>query len=405
MLEMNPTNTSMECINGTNCLSSPPPFRCGIPHFLPPSLPEAFHTVQGGVWTLFLVLSLLLNSFVIFLVFSQSALRSREFLLTLQLNIIHLIFSLTVLPTMIGSAFAGYRVYTFTYCSTVGSIHDIYITVKFCLTLVMTLDRVFIIYMPYFYYKHGVKIGAVMSLAAWLVSIIRVVTLLAGPLDCYAYIPLFKVCTGVGSCSKACLIHTLFFSTILAVFGMILPFIMYIILFCKARAMNRHMKDLLHDPHEMSGRRDSFGAEENTIYSHFLKNKPVFLQKHIRVLTTFLILTVALIGCSIPPYILYVLSFVVSREVLLNPIFGGFVVLVGRTLIYSLSVLDPLIIMRNKEVTNVLQTFWRRMNRHNSTTLNSSIECRSRKSSLTPLSKHHPVQLTKFSSCNSKLIH
>ena len=402
LLEMYQTNASMECINSTDCPNPPPPFRCGIPHFLPPSLPEAFHLVQGGVWTLFLVLSVLLNSFVILLIFSRSTLRSREFLLTLQLNIIHLVFSLTVLPTMIGNAFAGYCVYTFTYCSAVGSVHDVYITVKFCLTLVMTLDRVFIIYMPYFYYKHGVKIGAVMSLAAWLVSIIRVVTLLAGPLNCYAYIPLFKVCTAVGNCSRACLIHTIFFSTCLAIFGMILPFILYIILLYKARTMNRYMKDLLH---EMSDTRNSSGAKESTIYSHFLKNKPVFLQKHIRVLTTFLILTVALIGCSVPPYILYVLSFVVSREVLLNPIFSGFQVLVGRTLIYSLSVLDPLIIMRNKEVTKVLQKLWRRINKRNSTTPIPSIESRSRKSSLTPLSKHPPVRLTKSSLSNSEISH
>ena len=350
------TNITSECSNSSsNCTMTV--FRCGIPPFLPPTVPEVFHYIQGGIWTIFFFCSLFLNGFVIFLVLTYSTLHHREFFLTLQLNVTHFIFSLTILPTMISNAFAGHCLYGFPLCQVIGVFHDLYITGKFFLTLVMTLDRFFIIFMPYFYYKHGGVISALMSTTAWLISLIRVTTLFTGPLDCYTYLPLFKVCTGAGTCSRACQIHVLMFSTSLAVFCMVLPFVIYIVLFCKARKMEGKMKHSLHNPLAIDTENNNFTLKSDSSQPN---NKPSFLLRHKRVFTTFLILAVALIGCAIPPYILYALSFIVSRDILLHPAFSVIQMLIGRTLIYSLSVIDPLIIMRNKDVKDLLQKLWRR---------------------------------------------
>ena len=346
----------MECSNSSsNCTMTA--FRCGIPPFLPLNVPEALHYVQGGIWTIFFFGSLFLNGFVIILVLTYSTLHHREFFLTLQLNITHFIFSLTILPTMISNAFAGHCLYGLTLCQAIGVFHDLYITGKFFLTLVMTLDRFFIIFMPYFYYKHGGVISALMSMAAWLMSLIRVITLLAGPLDCYVYLPLFKVCTGAGTCSRACQIHVLAFSSSLAMFCMVLPFVIYIVLFCKARKMEWQMRHSLQNSLVTSTGNNNFTLKSDSPKPN---KKPSFLQRHKRVFTTFLILTVALIGCAIPPYVLYALSFILSRHILVHPGFSISQMLIGRTLIYSLSVIDPLIIMRNKDMKDILQKLKRR---------------------------------------------
>lgn len=229
-------------------------------------------------------------------------------------------------------------------CQLLGTVHDVVITSRYLLTFVLTVDRFLSVFFPFFYLKHGGTVSLCTSSVAWMISVTRAVTSLKGVLNCTNYIPTFKMCSGAPFCSNICRIHTLLFSAILAVFGVVLPFLFYVVLFCKAQIikyrLNKSIQMQQVPAPSDQGKKSYSDRNINTEEKH-----------NNRATITFLILTIVIIGCALPPYILYtaqnILTKIPSVVIVLQ-------ILVGRTLIYSLTVADPIIILRNRDVRELL---------------------------------------------------
>ena len=71
-----------------------------------------------------------------------------------------------------------------------------------------------------------------------------------------------------------------------------------------------------------------------------------------RATVTFVILTAVIIGCALPPYILYTAQNILGSSPTALTILQ---IIVGRTLIYALAVADPIVIMRNRDVRELFQ--------------------------------------------------
>ena len=122
----------------------------------------------------------------------------------------------------------------------------------YLLTFVLTMDRVISVFYLFFYLRHGGKISICNSVIAWTLSLARSVTSLEGVMSCTKYLPIFKMCSGAPFCSESCRIHILIFSAILAAFGVIIPFLLYIILFFKANIIRYHFTNSIQTQQDSS---------------------------------------------------------------------------------------------------------------------------------------------------------
>lgn len=145
--------------------------------------------------------------------------------------------------------------------------------VRFLMMLVITLDRLFTVFLPFFYVKHGAKISAAMSATVWMGALIQVVNFLQGLSNCYAYLP-------------TCRVHVYTFVTLLQILGGMVPFALYLLLFWKAKTLEMKVTP-------MEG---IDGTASNT-------------KQEKRVRTTYLILFIALVGTATPAFILYLTQF------------------------------------------------------------------------------------------------
>lgn len=319
---------------------------CMLPSRLPPSIHPAVDYVQAAIVLITLILGVLMNGFVILLIARNKALHKMAFFLALQLIVAHFIFASTVLPFMFVTAvIREWRLGVFM-CQLLGSIHDLIITSRYLLTFVLTIDRLVSVFSPFFHMRHGGKLSIFNSLLAWTFSLVRCVTSLNGIFNCTHYVPTFKMCSGAPYCSDNCQIHTLFFSAVLAIFGVVLPFLLYTTLFCKARIIKYRLKRSIQ-------RNKCADSMQKRTLSVTSKNITEERHNH-RATITFLILTIVIIGCALPPYILYTAQFILG--VRSPPVVTILQIIIGRTLIYGLTVADPVVIMRNRDVRELLQS-------------------------------------------------
>ena len=316
-------------------------FRCGIPPSLPSTVPRAVDYVYAAVVLAIIILSLSLNGFVVFLVATHKSLREKTLFLSLQINVSHLVFTLSVLVFVVASAVADKWLLGDIMCQIMGLIQHSAISLRFFLMLVLALDRVFTVFMPFHYdLRYGTRVAIGMSAAAWVISIFRVILPVEGILNCYTYVPAFSFCSVAPSCSRRCAIfaYTVFSTAVLL--GGIIPFVLYVVLFCKARRLQRRM------------RRQSVCS-----YNINSSNKTEFSSKQEhewRALITFFILFVSLLGCSLPSFVLFVLTFALQQSP--HPAVIILQKLVGRTLMFTLTVIDPIAIMRNQDIRLAVRT-------------------------------------------------
>lgn len=201
-----------------------PQFRCGP--FLPPSVPTAIDGMQATIALIVAISAILLNGTVLYLVAHFKHLHQSSLFLALQLNISHIIIASTVMASIVVSTIARGWLFGEVFCQIVGMVNDGLTFVRFRMVLVFTLDRLFTVFMPLFYIKHGAKISTAMSATVWMGALIQVVNSLQGLSNCYAYLPTFKTCTAV-TCSPACRVHVYTFVTLLQILGGMVPFALY----------------------------------------------------------------------------------------------------------------------------------------------------------------------------------
>ena len=353
-----------ENYNGTLVLNTTD--NCTAPTSIPDFVHPAVVYVQATVALIFSFIGISMNGFVVFLVIRYRALHKMAFFLALQLIVTHLVFSCTVPPVIFATALLReWRLGT-VMCQILGSIHDLAITIRYLLTFVLTADRFVSVFCPFFYLQNGGKVAICNSVIMWIIAIVRVVTSLKGVLNCTQFVPTFNICSAAPFCSvDICRFHIFFFSTLLVSFGVIIPFALYVALFSKVmlikyhirRSLPRRQKHCQVAPLSNSNTDDLKVKPDLCINNkkELYKNTSSFGSQHnYRTTVTFVILTAVIVGCALPPYVLYVVSNVQSDNP--SPIVTILLIIVGRTLIFSLAAVDPIIVMRNRDVQEVLKS-------------------------------------------------
>ena len=327
-------------------------FRSCLPPETIPGVPSGVVITQAVIFTIINILSLGLNGFVLFAIIRFKVLQQRTFIIALQIIIAHFIASFTVLPTSVVSAIADRWFFGSIGCNILGVLHDLHLSVRYVFMLVLTLDRVFNVFFPFFYIRHGSKLALIMSLIAWLILFVRILLSIEGVLSCYAYVPILKACTGIGSCSSACNVYLATWITSVVVFTQISPFVLSIAMCIKGKLLNRRLS--------VNSGTSIMVAMTDDPPAVTSKRRPIRQwQQDSRAMTTVVILFVAFIVCTIPPFILYFIQFVIfsALGIFPPPAFSAVYMLVGSTLLYFQTVADPIVIMRNQDFRIAVRQF------------------------------------------------
>ena len=331
---------------------------CVPPERLPDTIHPAIDYVQAVIVLITMILAFAMNGFVVYLIARNKVLHKMAFFLALQLIVPNLIFSVTVLPFMFVTAILREWHFGLVPCQVLGSIHDMVITSRYLTIFVLTIDRVIAVFYPFFHLQYGGRISIFNSTVAWILTLTRSVTSLEGVLNCTKYLPVFKMCSGAPFCSRICQVHTVMSALILIIFGVVIPFILYVILFFKAKIIRYRflnsirIQDVVASP--VSQSLPNVGSEDTLTTAADGINSTRSTDEHNhRATVTFILLTSVIIGCALPPYVLYTAQNIVGARP--PPLLIILQIIVGRTFLYCLAVVDPIVILRNRDIRELFQ--------------------------------------------------
>ena len=328
----------------------------GAPLPLSMTTAEILRYIQIIYYSINFPIAVFLNAFVVYLVARYKALHNITFYLALQITIVDLVNSVTIYPTTLANLIAGRYVFT-GLCSVLGVIFAFIRTARNLFLVVLVVDRFCLIFLPFWYNRHRVKVMIPLSIAAGTISFILAIVPANGILGCYGFQRFTWSCLIGPGCTNAvgCTTHR----TLLTTFSngaLIVAFLLYLVLLVKAKKLRNKVA--------ISTSNDT--PEDREIERR--KN-----QREHQANITILILFTTLVGVSFPAYLFFTFGNITLNSLDIQPPPAGYtiVAVVSRSIYALIIVMDPIVIMRNQDVKQVLlQIFakmkkkWERLSSH-----------------------------------------
>ena len=256
------------------------------------------------------------------LVAKYKKLQTLSFLVSLQVAVLDWLLSISIF-TGLSTNIANKWLFGKYGCAITGFISFTSAVTRTFLMCVFVIDRYLAIVWPYFYPKHKFKVTVSLSIASWVFAVLVGIGMLPGLLDCYIFRPTAKVCGNSSLCSYSCLIYIRIYSAI-TIPATILPVILYGCLY-------KIQKELA-----------SNAAAVNANY-----------RKEWKATITFSLLFVTLIAVVLPTIVTSLIIAAIFPDGDYSP--GAYTVLVvAASSILLLTITDPIVIMRDKDVKDVL---------------------------------------------------
>ena len=277
--------------------------------------------LQALILPLYFVFGLGLNGFLLFVVLRYEELRRREFALVLQVVVADLMTVICVLPVVTITRLTGlWSLLGQTWCSLLGFVEILSSAFRYTSMFLLAFDRLNMVFFPFIYPSRGNKIMISLTTAVWVLSLVLATIPLV--IQCYGYEVFSGFCTVSIICSNACTIYRYVLDFVLYTSGALLPFIFYSLMFLKSRQINNRITAIGSD---------SLADESNK-----------------RARRTFLLLFVSLMGCSVP--LITTLFFAPLKNSRYAEVYWTYVG-VSVTLLFTVVLLDPLVIMKHQDVT------------------------------------------------------
>jgi hypothetical protein len=293
----------------------------------PSILIDIIRAFQSIFYFLIIFGGLFLNSVVIILVAKYKQLRTLSFLVSLQIVVLDLILALTLVSNLVTSVshvwlFGEYM------CAITGFIETATAMARTLLMNVFVIDRFLSVFCPYFYPRHNKKIMVSLSVACWVFAVLISVPMLPGVLDCYRFVDHAKGCLLSSICNQNCSLYVRIYGGLILPIT-IFPIILYAVLFTKGRKLRREYFAGSTVPEAISARRNDRKA-----------------------LITFALLFVSVCVLIIPTTLL---SVSIAAAFHGDYPAAAYVVQVFNSLtVVLLIVTDPIVIMRDRDVKDVL---------------------------------------------------
>ena len=283
--------------------------------------------VIQSLYCLFIILAgSFLNTVVIILVAKYKKLQNLSFLVSLQVMAINLMWSVSILPGLV-TVIADKWLFGEYVCAIAGWILTTTTITRTLLMCVFVIDRYLAVAWPYFYPKYKFKVTVTLSVASWVFSVLMNSAMLPWFLDCYTFASISKMCVSSFRCNHSCSIFVRIFTAILVPL-IILPVVLYTILYCKSRNIRRSTSS------------EAIGTIKNEW----------------KATITFSLLFLTLFALTVP---------IMSINIILSAFLRGDngeyppaaypIVVINSSLVFLLIITDPVVIMRDKDVKEVLK--------------------------------------------------
>lgn len=195
---------------------------------------------RATFFSLLTIFSLSFNFFVVYLIAKYKKLHTLSFSIALQVIIMDILIPpIVMFPILVTTSADGWVLGSQT-CAAVGYLSFLLISTRTNMMLVLVMDRFLSVFLPYLYRKHKVKTAICLSALSW-VFIISVNSLaLPGILDCFGFLASFQTCFSTQTCSEACGINGLVYFASVDLPTVIIPVVLYTILYFKARSLRNN---------------------------------------------------------------------------------------------------------------------------------------------------------------------
>ena len=286
----------------------------------------AMRSVQIISSFILLLISCFLNGMVIVLVAKYKKLQTHSVTIALQVVVLDLLLSVLYLLSTINSIANRWLLGEYM-CAITGIFVFITSTVRTFLMFIFVIDRYLSVFWTYRYPKHKAKVIICLSIVSWLVPFLVSIPLLPGVLDCYSFNPMVWICTPDSLCNKNCIIYSSVLFAVVPFPLTVLPIFFYIKLYYKGRKIRKATV-------AEGSATDLLQREWKATVTFFLLFLSVFLVIIPSQGATFIVSSVFPVG-ERPP--------------------AAYAVLVVTQYVTSLLIItDPIVIMRNKDVREIL---------------------------------------------------
>lgn len=321
----NDTEYVVDCANN----SSTSDLKCAaIDQPIPLFIPASVDYVQAAVTILIILLSVTINGTYVYLVVRSKELHQRAFYLALVMVLVNLVYTLLLLPVVVVVAVAHKWLLGQVVCKASAILYGVYFLTNILVMAVLTLDRAFTVFMPFYYPRHGNKIAICMTVTLLCISITG--PLISLGLGCIAFEAAFKICIPTGICNPVCRIVVPTYVFVVTFPCIVLALLLYVGICCKARQLKQAT---------------DVGDDTTTKLAFSM-----------RITKTVVVLVLVIVGVMLTGSVLYGWATISGAYTLELYILQS---IVGRTLINSVTIANPMIILRNRDVRDA----WRKLNK------------------------------------------
>ena len=277
-------------------------------------------------YLLLMVAGISLHTLLFGLVCKFKQLQTLSFVIALKVVAIDFINASIVMPVRFITAVADWWLFGANFCIAQGYLTLICNYSRTLLMLVLVTDRFLTVFLPYFYPKHRKKIVVCLSLLSWVFTIISSSLSLPWILDCFAFQPVGNYCVPITICGKQCKLILYIITSTIYVPSCIIPLILYGALYIKAKKFR--------DSTPLPADADSAPQREwRATITYFL----MFVGRFITIFPFFISYIVSTSSTARGPSVVLL--------ILIN---------IFSNLFALLTVLDPIFIMRDRDVRTVL---------------------------------------------------
>ena len=315
----------------------------GNPLRLSTAVANALRYIQIIYYMICYPMALLLNVFVIFIITRFKKLHNLTFRLSLQIIIANLANIAVFYPYSTANTIANRDVLA-VLCPALGFLTSFLLSARNLLMFVLVADRFCLIFLPFWYSRHRARVVLPLSIVGWTLALMMSIIPVISLRKCYALQRVTWTCNiGRGCDMPHCNTYSIFMVTLINV-GTLVAFLLYLALYCKAKKVQNRITVAVLSNESTEAREAAKEARKRDRRSN----------------ATFMILFTALLGVTLPAFIFStfarVLSIVLaSRNTTPRPVITIVAVLLTNMFLL-IFIMDPIVIMRNQDVREVLQT-------------------------------------------------
>ena len=322
-----------------------------------PTAAEVVRYIQGVYYITAFPIGVLLNVISIVLIAKFKKLHSTSFYLILQVIVADFFNALLLYPVAGANIIANVWVFGSGLCQVLALSLFFLRYARNLLMLVLATDRLCTIFLPFWYSRHQVHVVVPMSIVAWFLSFVVALIPVYGILGCYEFQRVTWICDFGNGCSYP--IHCSRYRTgsvTVVNIGMIISLVMYLVLYCKARQLKKKTH-VVPSPAQSGERSNSGSSDSGDSTTVIIRNK---FEK--RATTTYILLFIALFGVSFPAFLFFVVGSSVISELDIWPPPEGYIItsIITRSMFSLLVVIDPITLMRNADVREVISYCWKK---------------------------------------------